>query len=163
MIIRFDDGGVANVLRDMLDRLGDLSPLTRQWAETLRDGVEEAFDTEGYGKWPDLSEITKRRRAELGYTGKILQQRGELAASIEAYNDASSATVGTAKIYAPVQNFGATIKPKNARRLVFSGGAGETIFAKSVTIPARKFMPESSDDIDADEIVAATKKYLFSP
>lgn len=57
-------------------------------------------------------------------------------------------TVGTNVLYARVHQFGAIIRPlpgpgltARGRLLAFPGPGGVTIFAKQVTIPARKFMP----------------------
>ena len=53
-----------------------------------------------------------------------------------------SVTVGVAASFAATHQFGATIKPKSAKRLVFQPrGFPHPIFAKQVTIPARPFMP----------------------
>lgn len=74
-------------------------------------------------------------------TGQPLKNTGvNLLKSITSREDADGATIGTNKFWAPVHQFGATIIPKNAQRLVFQIN-GVPVFAKSVTIPARPFMP----------------------
>jgi len=47
--------------------------------------------------------------------------------------------IGTNKVYGAIHQFGGTIKPKAGKFLVFRLG-GRTVFARSVTIPARPFL-----------------------
>lgn len=94
--------------------------------------------------------------------GQPLRDTGRLQRSITARPDSTGVTIGTNVSYAPVHQFGATIKPKlkpmryrvtdqqSSRfgqivttpggRLVFPGPNG-MIFAKQVTVPARPFLP----------------------
>lgn len=73
--------------------------------------------------------------------GQPLRDTGRLQRSISSRVDADGVTVGTNLIYAPVHQFGATIVPKKAKRLVFPGPGGKMIFAKKVVVPARPFLP----------------------
>ncbi len=57
----------------------------------------------------------------------------------------SSVTVGSDRKYAAIHQFGGTIIPKSKKRLAFSIG-GQMVFAKSVKIPARPFMPFTRSD-----------------
>jgi phage gpG-like protein len=62
--------------------------------------------------------------------------------------------VGTNLIYAPIQEFGGTIKAKNAKFLAFqmtgTNIVGDeftgTVFAKQVTIPAHPYLRPAADD-----------------
>lgn len=54
---------------------------------------------------------------------------------------------GSNKVYAPVHQFGATIRPKNGRALSFEMG-GRHFLRQSVTIPARPFLGLTTEDRD---------------
>lgn len=73
--------------------------------------------------------------------GQPLRDTGRLQRSITSRPDKEGVTVGTNVFYAPVHQFGATITPKKAKRLVFPGPGGKLIFAKKVVVPARPFLP----------------------
>ena len=77
--------------------------------------------------------------------GQPLRDTGRLQRSITAKADAKGVTVGTNVAYARTHQFGATIEPKKAKRLVFQGPGGRLIFAKKVVIPARPFLPLRAD------------------
>lgn len=72
--------------------------------------------------------------------GQPLRNTGMLRNSITMAQGPGRVTIGTNHPGRNVHQFGATIKPKHASRLVFPGPGG-LIFAKQVTIPARPFMP----------------------
>jgi phage gpG-like protein len=80
--------------------------------------------------------------------------RGGLMGSITFHVSGSQVTIGSNKKYAAVHQFGATIKPVNARSLVFklgvAGPKGGTksgiVRAKSVTIPARPYLGFGPED-----------------
>ena len=71
--------------------------------------------------------------------------RGGLMASVTFQTSSDAVAVGTNKVYAAIHQFGGTIKPKSADRLVFRIG-GQMVFAKSVTIPARPFLGIGPED-----------------
>lgn len=73
--------------------------------------------------------------------GNPLRDTGRMRNSITSRVEADGVTIGTNVIYAPVHQFGATIRPKKAGRLVFPGPRGDIIFAKKVIVPARPFLP----------------------
>ena len=58
---------------------------------------------------------------------------------------AAEATIGTDLIYAGIQEFGGTIKAKNAPYLVFRTEDGRWHRVKSVTLPARPYMRPAFD------------------
>lgn len=76
-----------------------------------------------------------------GNAGQPLRDTGRLNRSITSNASNSGVIVGTNVIYAPTHQFGATIVPKNGKRLVFPGATGNLIFAKKVVVPARPFLP----------------------
>jgi phage gpG-like protein len=90
--------------------------------------------------------LTKYGRAQAqanatGKAGQPLVNTGALRSSITQRATAEGVTVGTNKLQAPVHQFGATIGPRNAKRLAFPGPNGAIVFAKRVTIQARPFLP----------------------
>lgn len=73
--------------------------------------------------------------------GQPLRDTGRLERSVSYTASDDDLLVGTNVRYAPTHQFGATIVPKKAKRLVFKGPNGTVIFAKKVVVPARPFMP----------------------
>jgi phage virion morphogenesis protein len=108
--------------RDLMNRLG----------RVMRTQVQRSFDT---GKDPDGNAWKPTIRG-----GQILRDTGRLRNSIDyqVHGD-DEVHIGTNVIYAPVHQFGATIRAKNARYLKFMVG-GKFVQKRSVTIPARPFM-----------------------
>ena len=87
-----------------------------------------------------LQNLQSNSERKKGYwPGRILQRRGELAASITSKYDENSAVVGTNKIYAAIHQFG--------------GNAGR---GEKVQIPASPFL-----QVDSDLILIEVKKYLI--
>lgn len=78
----------------------------------------------------------------------ILRESRMLQRSVTSQVSGNRILVGSNRVYAAVHQFGATIKPKNAKALVFrlrpagkgKGGNSGLVMAKSVTIPARPYL-----------------------
>lgn len=90
--------------------------------------------------------LTKAGKAQAaanaaGKAGQPLVDTGRLRRSIVAVAGPNDVVVGTSVIYAKTHQFGNIVRPKRAKILAFPGPDGEIIFAKSVKIPARPFMP----------------------
>lgn len=129
-------------MEQLAEKTSDLRPLMRNIAGIMADSVEENFEQQGRPKWEGLKKSTIEQRVKRGYwPGKILQMRGELAASITSYYDENSAIIGTNKVYAAIHQFG--------------GKAGRN---KKVEIPARPYL-KLGDEENA-EILIQIKKYL---
>lgn len=93
-------------------------------------------------KWTPLAKSTIKQRTKKGYwPGKILQIKGDLAASITSKYDDNSAVVGTNKVYAAIHQFG--------------GDAGRN---KKVKIPARPYLKIT--DNNQKEIIDEIMNYL---
>ncbi len=123
-------------------RIEDMSPLMLEISEIMSDAVEQNFKQQGRPRWKALKQSTKKRRKKQGlWPGKILQARGDLAASVQSSFTKNSAIVSTNIIYAALHQFG--------------GRAGRN---KSATIPARPFLALREDDIK--EIKDAIADYL---
>jgi phage virion morphogenesis protein len=130
--IKVDDKEAKKALAALMQRGGDLAPVTRVIAGIMHDEVEQNFEEEGRPKWKALSGSTIKQREQKGHwPGKMLQDEGRLAGSIEAGSDDSSAWVGTNLVYAPIQHFG--------------GNAGRGL---QVTIPERPFMRLSDEGME---------------
>ena len=105
--IKIDNKELNQVLDKLFEKTTDLKPLMKSIAGTMADAVEENFKQEGRPEWAKLKESTIKLRTQKGYwPGKILQMRGELAASITSAYDESSATVGSNKEYARIHQLG---------------------------------------------------------
>lgn len=81
----------------------------------------------------------KPNRAETS----ILKRAGHLLASIHYRVFGSEVRIGSGLVYAAIHQFGGTIVPKNASKLVFNGLDG-LVFADQVTIPARPYLGVSA-------------------
>jgi len=140
--IRINNDELQQVLNELAQKSSDLRPLMKNIAGILEDSVEENFEKEGRPKWQGLQPSTIKQRSKKGYyPGKILQMRGELAASITSHYDENSAVVGTNKVYAAIHQFG--------------GQAGKN---KQVKIPERPFLKLTDSEIK--DIKTTVEKYL---
>ncbi len=140
--ITVNDREAKDLINKLKSRLEDMTSVMSGVSGTMLHAVEENFAREGRPKWPGLAESTKKQRARKGHwPGKILQMSGQLASSVMPRFDRSSATVGTNKSYAAIQQFG--------------GVAGKGHKAK---IPARPFMALAEEDTEA--IMMRVKRYI---
>jgi phage virion morphogenesis protein len=130
--IKIDDKGIQQLLKKLVTKAENLRPLMKNIAGIMLDSVEENFEKEGRpDKWEKLAPSTIKQRTKKGYwPGKILQMRGELAASITSKYDDNSAVVGTNKVYAAIHQFG--------------GDAGRN---KKVKIPTRPYLKITDKEI----------------
>lgn len=87
----------------------------------------------------------------------ILFRSGALSRSIDYAVQGEAVIVGSGLVYAAIHQFGGTITPKQAKRLVFRVG-NRTIFARKVTIPARPYLGISSEN--AEDILDAVARFL---
>jgi phage gpG-like protein len=129
--IQVDDAALARKFAEIENI--DATPLHAAIGATVATLIGLGFrqSTSPYGsRWKPL----KIRR------GQPLVDKGQLRSSITYRADNAGVTIGTNKIQARVHQFGATIVPKNAAFLAWRAN-GQSFFAKSVTIPARPFLP----------------------
>lgn len=128
-------------------------------AGIMHDEVEENFAQQGRPGWLGLkAPVAKRRQG-----GMILQDSGQLAASIEQGYDGSSAWVGTNKVYAAIHQLGGQtrphiITPRKKKALAFGGRVVTKVNHPGSKIPARPFL--SITDSGERHILSAVSAYL---
>ena len=171
--IEVQDQAVQAALARLAESGRNLSVPMRAIARALRNITEDAFAKQAspFGPaWAALQKSTLKGRRGGGAGAKILQDSGQLAASITATSDATSATLTAGKRYAAIHQFGGSIerpaystktrhrtdRKGNLLRTGQFGGKG-LVFAKdshksvlerwhevngfSINIPARPFLP----------------------
>jgi phage virion morphogenesis protein len=110
--IKIDDKAVMSSLDRLAATAHNMSPVMRVIAQELARQTEKNFAAEGRPKWLGI----KPRKGREG--GHILQDTGQLAASITTSHDASSATIGSNKVYAAIHQLGGDINKPAQSRLV---------------------------------------------
>lgn len=158
--IRVKRDDITPYIRKTLKTLERPEPILRAMGTEIVSITKRAFTDTSLRQtlWPDRAGnisregITKegvthfhQRNAATGrMEHNLLMRKGTLRSSIRITSvTARNVTVGSDRKYAAIQQFGGTITAKG-KALVFVIG-GKTIFAKSVTIPARPFFPFTSD------------------
>lgn len=131
---------------DRLEHAGlDLTPAMRQIAQAMAYETERNFAAGGRPKWTPLKNPPERRQG-----GAILQDTGQLAASITTDYSASHALIGSNKEYAAIHQFGGktkphTIRPVKGQALAFGGVVVRQVNHPGSDIPARPFLPVLPD------------------
>ncbi len=135
--------------RAAVDRLGGLlrTGVMKAIGVALVEETQQRFDR-GVDVWGIRWAPVHPAYAAIKRGPGILRASLMLQRSITFQAQDNRVTVGSNRIYAAVHQFGATIRPKNARALVFRlgragprGGKGSGIVrTKSVTIPARPYL-----------------------
>jgi len=156
---------VRAVLRTLAGRAGNLKPafaaIGRSMVVSTQQRMQAQHGPDGK-PWPALSAATllaraggrrkafrkdgqtlRKPAARIMATAKALLASGLLRASLTSNADGGGVEVGTNRIYAAVQQFGAEIHAKDGGLLVFGNG---TMFARKVTIPARPFLGVDAGD-----------------
>ena len=180
--LRIDDRDLQRAFKRKLKECDDLTPLMRRLTAVMADSVEENFEQEGRPRWAALRPSTIKSRARKGnWPGRILQQRGRLAASIVTDHTRDSGRIGTNVAYAGIHQFGGTIKQSARMRIMHftqakSGKIGKgDRFSKAskasygrrtmgkaydIKMPTRPFLSFTDDDLKrmrrmAEEYVAS--------
>lgn len=146
--IEYNDSQVMSALNELMRRMGDLTPVMRDIAGVMEDATERAFDNEQDPEsglaWHPLMASTVAMRG--GNAHPILQNSGQLAASIVSAYGADFAEIGTNKVYAAIQHLGGTT------------ASNSMIPGKD--IHARPFLGLGDDD--QEEILNILNSYLAS-
>ena len=152
---RFDGTAAIEHLSGLVDAINDPSPLLAELGEYGLRSTRARFKTQTAPDgtaWAGLETWYKREKSR--NKNRILTLDGYLRSRM-TWQFAGDRTVeiGSNLPYAAVHQFGATIKPRAAKVLMFRGHV-----AKSVTIPARPYLGLS--DEDRSEIVGRTLEWL---
>jgi phage virion morphogenesis protein len=163
LFVEFDDSRFQGALERLLELSARPETLLRPIGSLLVASTTRRFATNvapDGSAWPQLNRAYDAYRR----SGPMLVQSSALRNSITFVAGASELRVGSNMIYAAVHQFGAVIKPKNAKALAFRMGAsGGLIRVRSVTIPARPYLGISDDDAaDIVELTQATISRLLS-
>jgi len=130
--INIDDAAVLLKFERINQQASHLLPLHRAIGSSFLSRINLGFrrGVDPYGQsW-----------APVARAGQPLRDTGRLQRSLTTQASNSQAAVGTNVIYAPVHQFGATIRPRVAPWLVFKVG-GKWVKTKKVNIKPRPFMP----------------------
>ena len=152
---RFDGTAAIEHLSGLVDAINDPSPLLAELGEyglrstRARFKTQTAPDGTAWAALQPWYQKEKRRNKN-----RILTLNGYLRGQMtwQLVGD-RTVEIGSNLPYAAVHQFGATIKPRAAKVLIFRGHV-----AKSVTIPARPYLGLS--DEDRSEIVGRTLEWL---
>lgn len=152
---RFDGTAAIEHLSGLVDAINDPSPLLAELGEyglrstRARFKTQTAPDGTAWAALQPWYQKEKRRNKN-----RILTLNGYLRGQMtwQLVGD-RTVEIGSNLPYAAVHQFGATIKPRAAKVLMFRGHV-----AKSVTIPARPYLGLS--DEDRSEIVGRTLEWL---
>lgn len=146
LFVEFDDAAVQAGLARMSALVANPAPLLRIIGMRLVSSTQRRFDT---STAPDGSEwaALNPAYAQVRRPGPILVQSGSLRDSVHAEAVGSVLRVGSSMIYAAVHQFGAVIRPRQARALAFRMGANNGLFLLGkVRIPARPYLGISAED-----------------
>lgn len=136
------DGEVRAALTRLELASRNMGDAMKAIAASLADEVEENFEQQGRPRWSPLKNPSEKRQG-----GRILQDSGQLAASVSTRSDRSTAMVGTNKVYGAIHQFG--------------GQAGR---GRKVTIVARPFLPvTASGELQPEaktEVLATILRHL---
>lgn len=138
------DDQVQGAVRDLTRIMGNTTPLMRAIGAGIVGSTQQRFVTQ---KAPDGQPwlAVNDDYAEGKRNSRILTESGRLRDSINARATSDEVRVGTNVIYGAAHQFGVTILPKSGTHLVFRFG-DRTVFAKSVTLPARPYLGISTED-----------------
>jgi phage virion morphogenesis protein len=150
--IQVEDRALNTRLRELLALGTHMAPLMADIAALGEAATRLRFNTE---TGPDGARWKPSLRARIT-GGRTLTQDGHLAGSISSGSSNTTAEWGVNRIYAAVQQFGDTIRPKKAKYLRFRLAGGGFASVKKVVIPPRPFLGVSEDDReDILDIIAA--------
>jgi phage virion morphogenesis protein len=139
----------------VMERLAGLSDLNRA---VLLDQLGGLVETQTKKRIADEKRSPDGKPWKPNIAGSsILFREGYLLGSVHHISDANEVRIGSGLIYAAIHQFGGTILPKKAKRLVFTL-KGKTVFATRVTMPARPYLGVSAEN--AREIERSIIGYL---
>ncbi len=144
----FNDGGLSKGLRRAQAVMHNTTAMMATIAVGMRANTQKRFDhgVDPQGRtWAPLNSAYAATKSSSGGILIGLGMRGGLMGSLSIDASPNTATVGTNKVYGAIHQFGGTIRPRNAKALVFRLGA-HFVRVKAVTIPARPYLGFSTAD-----------------
>lgn len=139
--IEYNDQQVTRAIRRIIRTGTDMTPLMRRIAGHLQASAKQSFDDQKSPDgtaWKKLKPSTLKQRKKSGKVpAKILTRDGDLARSLLADWDATSAVVGTNLAYATTHQFGAK-KGQFGRFSII--GTRQEVPIPWGNIPARPFL-----------------------
>ena len=155
LTVVLDDAAALGAMARLRAMMADLTPVTTAigvgLADNVRDRFEQGVDPAGNPWAPLLPAYASVKQGPGILRGPNASSSG-LMASITSAAAGDQVVVGSNKVYAAVHQFGARIKPKNARALVFRLASG-VVRVRGVTIPARPYLGISEADHETIEDV----------
>lgn len=143
---RLDRNDISPVVTRLIARARNPEPVLRAMGTTFKSITEGNFNSMGAEfrpiPWPPLKDPPGK--------ASILQRSTTMAKAFRLSVTSRTATLSNPTIYAPVHQFGATIKPQSAKRLSWVNSGGRRVFAKQVVIPPRPFYPVRNDKLTAE-------------
>lgn len=136
--VQADISQVQARLKKIASTGGSIQPALEAFGSVVLNRIRLGFRM-GRSPWGQAWAPLKFRQ------GRPLLDTKGLRDSITMRVEPTQVLIGTNKVQARVQHFGATIRPKNGTALVFPGPGG-LVFARQVTVPARPFMPINRAD-----------------
>ena len=139
--IVFDSTDVTKYVRKHVAKCKDLSPAMCLCAARMKQSKRQMFDTDGHGKWPELSPMTKAVRASASKHGRpsgsgMLKLEGRLFKSLQEYPLPRALIYGSVDPRAKVLFKGGTARaPKNWKT------------RKRVRVPARNAVRFMKSDL----------------
>ena len=148
--IAAQDEQVRELLRQLAERMEDLTPAFAEIGEIVTESVQRNFEEHRAPDgtpWARLARSTVRQKAKRGRSPKdILIDRRILMGSIHPEAHRDHVVIGTNVVYAAVHQFGAGLRAHIATRRTFP------------PIPARPFLGVREDD--RPEIEDALRAFL---
>lgn len=107
--VKFNNNEVIGKLTELSKKFSNLTPFLKIIRVKLLKEIDENFATEGVAsgeKWKEWSGRYKKYRIKHFGGGQILSRSGELRRSLTSILEKKKLTIGTAKEYAAIHNFG---------------------------------------------------------
>jgi phage virion morphogenesis protein len=148
--ISIDDGGLGRAMERALRELDDLRPVLDASAGVMEASIERRFSegrAPGGIPWPPSVRARQTGGKTLIDSGSLRESIGRSVTENQVEVGSTNPGPGDSDRYAAVHQFGAHITPKKGEFLVFAGGDGGLVFARSVTIPARPFIGIDDQDV----------------
>ena len=114
--IQYDDTEVQAGFARLIQAGADMTPLMRTIANHLADVAERSFENEQEPSgtaWQQLAPTTQADKKRKGLSPKTLTRTSQLARSVLADWDNSSAVAGTNLVYAATHQFGSADDGRN--------------------------------------------------